>query len=528
MKKRIFACLLAALTTLSLASCGNDETSSTAGSDPEITPASSDGSSSSEESASAESTQGYTPNFDEEPYTVHFQYVVSAEGTGMQGVRDAINELTLSEMNMEVDLIPLTMGAWTTNLSMMLAANEPLDLFLCGSGNFSTFIQSGYLRNWADYLDYLPGVVETLGDDLEAGYVGDFLVGFTQMKERGYQAGLVARADIMDELGISPDDFAVTTEDYSTYDQFTQLFAAVHEAYPDMTVNGGTQALASQLTFFNDGLGDNFGVLPDFGQTTEIVNWFETDQCLTFCNLSRDWFEAGYYSADAATNQDSGETLMRAGNLFSYFTAIKPNTDVEKRTQTGYKVYVIPAAETVFTSSGSVNGLVYSLANASEDPVKAAAFYNWAFTSPEFNDTINWGVEGVDWVEDENGQAAYPEGIDASNVGYHQDYGWAYLNQFCAHAWQGNDPDIWEQYEEFNANMLRSKAFGLTFDSTEVADQIAACTAVFDQYDNDLFWGTADPETTLPVFNEALYAAGLQDILDAKQAQLDAFLASAE
>lgn len=122
----------------------------------------------------------------------------------MQGVRDAINELTLSEMNMEVDLIPLTMGAWTTNISMMLAANEPLDLFLCGSGNFSTFIQSGYLRNWADYLDYLPNVIETLGDDLEAGYVGDFLVGFTQMKERGYQAGLVARADIMDELGSPP------------------------------------------------------------------------------------------------------------------------------------------------------------------------------------------------------------------------------------------------------------------------------------------------------------------------------------
>ena len=137
-------------------------------------------------------------------------------------------------------------------------------------------------------------------------------------------------------------------------------------------------------------------------------------------------------------------------------------------------------------------------------------------------------MEGVDWVVDENGQAAYPDGITADNVGYHQDYGWAYLNQFCAHAWQGNDPDIWEQYEEFNANMLRSQAFGLTFDSTEVADQIAACTAVFDQYDNDLFWGTAGPETTLPVFNEALYAAGLQDILDAKQAQLDAFLASAE
>ena len=175
-----------------------------------------------------------------------------------------------------------------------------------------------------------------MGDDLQAGYVGDFLVGISQMKERGYQSGLVARADIMDELGISPDDFSVTTEDYSTYDQFTELFAAVHEAYPNMTVNGGTQPLPSQFSFFNDHLGDNFGVMPDFGQTAEIVNWFETDQCRIFCNLSREWFQAGYYSADAATNQDGGETLMRAGNLFSYFTAIKPNTDVEKKAQTGY------------------------------------------------------------------------------------------------------------------------------------------------------------------------------------------------
>ena len=189
-------------------------------------------------------------------------------------------------------------------------------------------------------------------------------------------------------------------------------------------------------------------MLEDYGQSLEVVNVFEGEQYKTFCEIARRWFEAGYESADAATNQDGGETLMKAGNLFSFLTSVKPNTDVEKLAQTGYEVYVIPVAENTFTSSMSVNAIVYSLANASEDPVKAAAFYNWCYSSEEFANLINWGVEGVDWVRTEDNLAAYPEGIDATSVSYHQDFGWAYPNQMAGLPWEGNSPDIWEQYED--------------------------------------------------------------------------------
>ncbi len=526
MKKRILCGMMAAMTAFTFVSCGQNGGKDTESVSENAASTVSSGNSEEASDPAENSSEGYTPDFSEDPYTVHFQYCVAAEGSGLDGVREAVDALAMSEMNMHVDLIPMTIGTWSTTMSMMLAANEALDLFANGSGNFSTYIDAGYLRNWADYLDYVPDVVETMGDDVKAGYVGDFLVGFSQMKERGYKSGLVARADIMDALGIDPESFSITTQDYDSYSQITELFAKVKEAYPEMTVNGGTQALPSQFSFFNDGLGDNFGLLPDFGQSTEIKNWFESDQCKFFCDLSREWFTAGYYSADAATNQDSGETLMRAGNLFSYFTAIKPNTNIEKKAQTGYDVYVIPTAETTFTSSGSVNGFVYSLANASEDPVKAAAFYNWAFKSGEFEDLINWGVKDVDWVETDDGLAAYPDGISASNAGYHQDYGWIYPNQFAGHPWDGNDPDIWQQYDVYNASLPRSAAFGFTFNSTVVSDQIATCTSVYDQYDNDLFWGAIEPEQGLADLNSALYAAGLQDIIDAKQSQLDEWLAS--
>ena len=118
--------------------------------------------------------------------------------------------------------------------------------------------------------------------------------------------------------------------------------------------------------------------------------------------------------------------------------------------------------------------------------------------------------------------------MDVSNVSYHNDFGFAYPNQFVGHAWEGNDPDIWEQYEDYNASLLESKAFGFTFDPTPVTNEIAACNSAFDQYDNDLFTGSIDIDEGLAAMNEALYNAGLQTIMDEKQRQLDEWFAAQE
>lgn len=74
--------------------------------------------------------------------------------------------------------------------------------------------------------------------------------------------------------------------------------------------------------------------------------------------------------------------------------------------------------------------------------------------------------------------------------------------------------------------MTPSKAFGFVFDSTVVADQEAQCKAVEDEFLKQIAFGTVDIEAKLAEFNEKLYAAGLQDIIDAKQSQLDAWLAN--
>ena len=528
MKKRVLCALLAAgMMAVTMASCGNSDSGSSSSSSQGSSAAATGETSASEGGEAAEGGNSAI-DMDGDPYTVHFLYLNQAEGAAYDNVVAAVNELALNEINMNVDMIPVTFGTMSNVIQMMLASNEPLDLFFAtAAGALPTYIESGYIRNWADYLDQMPDVTAYLGEELQYGNIGDFMAGIGVIKERANTFGLVARTDIMDELGYTAADFAdVDANDPATLDKLDELFAAVQQAYPSMTVLAGQQGLASYVGNFTDSLSDGFGVLANKGQDTTVTNWYESEQFKQLVTVSKRWFDNHYYSSDAATNQDTGETLLKAGNMFSYLVGVKPNTAAEKKAQCGYDVTVLPLNGTGTYTTSSYNAMMYCLANASEDPAKAAAFYNWAFQSREFADLINWGIEGTDWVETADGLAAYPDGVDASNVGYHNDFGWIYPNQTAGHAWEGNPVDIWDQSKEATAAATKSIAAGFSYDSTAVSDYVAACTAVTDQYLRSLAFGTvSDVDAALEDFNSALYGAGLQMIMDEKQTQLDAWLA---
>lgn len=510
MKKRVLALVCVLLLVLSVfAGCGDT------------------GNHASENSGTEETSNNQTGeiNFDEEPYEINYLYLVAQEGANQSKVSEAVNDLALTEVNMSVNLIPMTFGTYAQQLSMMLAANEPLDILPVMSTDYSTYIEAQYLTNAADYLEYASDILEVLGEDANAGYLGDFLVGFGQMKERAFPAGLVVRKDIFDELGYQIGDFNVTTEDYSTYEQITDMFSAVKQAYPDVVMFDGNSTMAGQTISYVDNIGSEFGVLENYGQTKTVTNWFESEQYQTFCKISREWFTSGYASKDIAVNQESGEIKMKSGNCFSYLTVMKPNSAVEKLAQTGYEVEIIPLSDAVKKTS-AVNGSLIAIANASESPEKAMQFMNWTYKSGAFNDLINWGIEGEDWVETQDGMAAYPDGIDANNVGYHNDYGWAYPNQFAGHPWTGNPSDIWEQYQAYNDGLMISEAFGFTFDPRDIAEEEIRLNVVYEKYFRDLSFGAVEVEETLQKFNDELYAAGLQTVIDEKQRQFDEWLAA--
>ena len=455
----------------------------------------------------------------EEPYQATLLYIVANDSaTGIADVEEAFNKLTMDNLNISVDLVPMSISTYNQQLQLMLSSGEKLDLFPLNANRASSYIDSGYVVDLSDYLDAAPETVDMLGmDDISCCSEDGFIWGFPIMAERAHPTGFVMREDILNEVGY-------TVDDIKSFDDLTEVYAKVHEAYPEMTVLGGNYtSTLPWLSNHIDPLGDRFGVLDNYGESTEVVNYYETDGFKELVNQMRDWYNAGYVSKDLATSTEMNNSLMRAGNLFSYSNNVKPDTKQETENNTGQKIAVWQYNDDFLTTWGT-STFGFCVASQSENPEKAVELYNFIANSEEANDLLNWGVEGKDWVEADDGTATFPEGVDLENVSYHQGFGWCMPNQQVAHVWQGTDPDVFKKYQEVNANALVSPAYGFAFNSTDYANEIAALTAVQEEYVYTICSGSVDPDTEIAKFNEALYNAGLQDVMDAKQEQLNKWL----
>ncbi len=83
-----------------------------------------------------------------------------------------------------------------------------------------------------------------------------------------------------------------------------------------------------------------------------------------------------------------------------------------------------------------------------------------------------------------------------------------------------------KKMEEFNGSAKSSKAVGFLFDSSNCSSEIATLSNIVKQYSGALYSGSGDPDELIPELLEALDDAGINEVIQAKQEQLDAFLAA--
>lgn len=456
----------------------------------------------------------------EEPYHITMAYVGN-EQPDMAKVVAAINELTLKELNMTFDIVQMGFGDYRQKQQLMLAGGDQLDVLPVFFQQAIGYINNGYLVDMSQLMgEYGQGIIDFMGEDVATGgAVNGFVYGIPANKESASLSGIVMRKDIVDKYGI--DVSAI-----KTYEDLTPVFEKIHTGEPTMNLLVGVN-LIDQVESW-DLLFDGFGVLSDSGQSTTVVNRYETDEYLRRVKLVREWYKAGYIMLDAATTTESNANLLKAGNTFAYLSPIKPGFLVQEQKVTGYELVTAYIENANNLYSNSVNFFNWAIAANSKNPEKAMQFLNFAYTNPAFMNLINWGIEGEHYrfVNGEKSIIDFPDGISAANTQYNLNIGWQLPNQFIAHVWNGNPADIWQQYRAFNDSAAKSKAFGFIYDSSSVQDELVALNNVADQYVKALATGSVDPDAVLPQFNAALYAAGLQKVMDVKQAQLDAWLAT--
>ena len=448
--------------------------------------------------------------------------MASAGKDGSGEVVNAINAYLEEKLNIRINLTFISYGNYTQQTNLMLSAGEGIDVFPVYMTPLTTVANNGQILPLNDLLaEYGQGIVEQIGEEfINCGKVGDEVFGITTGRDLAASYGFEMRKDICDKYNI---DY----ENITTLDQLHDALVTVHTNEPDLVcVVPSNGELVRNWGW--DPLGDAgtpLGVLMDMGQSDTVVNLFETDYYREFVTTMHQWYEEGLIMADAVSNTENVGTMMGAGTAFGGFMNLKPYFNVQETTNYGTEIVVseiLPA----FSCTSNVSMATWAIASSTKYPEAAMKLLNLMYTDPTLENLMIYGIEGKHYVvlgDAANGQKiiGYPEGVDATNTTYRPSGGWLWCNQFIGHVWTGNPADYWDVTREFNQTAIKSNAFGFTWDSSNVRNQVTACTNVMQKYHQALMCGAVDPDETLPKFIQELKDAGIDAIIADKQAQYD-------
>lgn len=512
MKRKVISSLLAVSMMIGLCACGADSGTSESGAGAE--------------SGSVEAASG--GEYDQVTYAYSTFNNIPTEET-LDTIEEEINKITREKINAEITLKPIGIADYSSNVSLALQAGEKIDVFE-SLGDFNNCVSTGMAADITELIDTCAAETkELVGDEwLAACSKEGAIYGIPTMKPIALTPMLIYRADIANELGLD-------MQNVNTFEDVTAVLAAVKEAYPDMTPmapveagNLGLNRSYGDIDYLSDDYNTPVGVLLD-GEMT-VVDLYSSDIFAKRCNLAREWYNQGLVMKDAATTTSMAAELMSSGNYFCYSAAYsypEEDTAAALAAQSGNYEIGAKMLDDAYLSTAEVNAVSWMIASNSNVTEAALKFLNLTYTDEDIVNLLIYGIKDRDYVLDEEGYMSYPEGQDATTVPYTAQLSCGTLgNYFIMYPMVGTSKESLEWELEQNRNADVSPAMGFSFDSSAYRTQYTAVTNVINQYLPGLMCGSVDPETEIPKFVSALNDAGYQDILAAKQEQLDAWSAS--
>ena len=449
-------------------------------------------------------------------------------------VEEKLNEMMLEKINVIADIQWYDAATYGTTVPMMLTSGEQLDVIMStpvpGAG-YQSYMAQNQLMDITEYIEeYGQDIKAVMGTYLDATSKEGSIYGVGNMTCLYGGAKIYMSKTVLDELGLTEQAEKIANwADYkAVLEQVvaqTDLNGVINCDAEGTTVSPQPYMIADFATAYPvDTLGDSYQYVYADPETDQVKCYFDNPDWLASIKVAKEFYDAGLIYKDAATAQEYADTLIKNGVGFSEVKSGEFGGDGAFVAAIGQDVLVVDIVDTTVTTY-AFQKFGFGVPVTSEYPEAAVKFINLLYGDQEFVDTLTWGVEGVDWVKNADGMGTYPEGVAPESAYHTMDF--LYGNRLLITPWEGDAVDIRDQQKAANEQVAPSKYLGFAVDTSEVANTIAACKTVVDQYKPQLSSGSVeDVDATYAEFIDALYAAGMQDILDAYQAQLDAWLAA--
>lgn len=517
MAKKITAVLLAlCLIVTVFAACGGNE----GGSSSQAGGSSSEASSSGGESSGAESSEA-NENTGDVP-TISLMVTCGTTPADTADVEAALSEITREKIGCNVELITIEIGNASQQMNLLLAGgDDTLDVFYAGIGtSFVNVASQGQAMELDSLMEpYAEEMKKALGENVyESGRINGKLYGIGRLLDQASVPCFTIRGDIAQEFGYK-------NGDKINLEKLTKLFQDVHDKYPDTPIigpnNGSPNIGDSRVDSLGDG--NKLGVLGNMGQDETVINYYESEYYTELVSYFKQWKEMGVYMPDLLNSTEAPVDFIPTGKCFGCFAG---HFSAEMNGIWSTSNFGVDCASLqIYDDTVAVTPGAYGCINpATKSPEMAAGLLHLLSTNADVENLLINGIEGQHYQVLDDGSATYLEGQDITSVGWCLGYSWANQNSTLSIPFD-YPADYFDQLLAANAAAKQSKAFGCQFDLTGVSDAVSACTNVVNQYANPLAAGSVeDFDATLKKFQEDLKAAGIDEIIAARQEQLDAFL----
>ena len=353
------------------------------------------------------------------------------------------------------------------------------------------------------------------------------------------RSGPVTRGDWMEELGI---------EAPRTMDELHDMLKAMYETY------GAQCEFGADASGFSAAWGTNLAIqsfpsvsYPIYQVDGEIVYGPVTDNAKEYLLTMKQWLDEGILYSDFATRTSNFGTIADfCAGTFSYY-----NGDTDSLAAAPYyftdpnaTMVAIPNAVREIgdvipfngynSSMGQVNGQgTFSITTACPDVELAVKVLDWRY-SDEGSFLFNYGIEGISFEYDENGDPVYtdlivnnPDGLSATwlTAVYMDEYG--YVEHYTKFDYQMSDQqlearELWSENVESRYDLPK----GLTL-TAEEAELFSANMVDIASYTSEsilkMLTGDMDIEGSYGEFVSTIESMGLQDCLDCYAAALERY-----
>lgn len=474
---------------------------------------------------------------DEEPYEIVMAIpTLGAEPSGLLEVENAINEMVEPELGVNVTLYPISFFDLESQQNLMITSGDKLDLASVMFTGLGNWVNKGAFLELDDlYKEYGADIEKAEGIAIAGGYYDNKLYAIPSEEKMARSYGFYARKDVVEELGFSFDNNEVYT-----IEDLEKLFAAYKEKNGDgYYCVAGTAANSDWYPYIYavDALGatPNTGILAGGGLDDDMTvqNMYALDAYSDYADTMYEWAQAGYYSPDAATNTDANTVQIQSGYYLGCFCSTETDMTANLSRDCGYEMQKIDLVAPYSTTTMYQNTM-WSIPSTCENPEKTFQFLNYMYGDNSLANILTNGLEGVSYEVIEKGERPgqsvirYADGIDASNSPWTMPLH-VYGDKLNVSVYEPMGLDYYTMAGEFNASISEeriSKTLGFVFNASNVATETAAVSSVTNQYSGIIAAGAQDPATVLPEFLAALEDAGINKIIEEKQAQFDEWLAA--